>query len=149
MISKLKRTWAEAAAIAVVSAATSLGSQPGQAEERESVKPVFEHALPNVPGKSLIAVVVSYAPGGKSPAHHHAGSAFIYAHVLTGAVRSRVGDEPSKVYRAGASFSEEPGAYHRVSENASESEPASLLAVFVVDSQDKPLTVPDPDAAKP
>ena len=149
MISKLKRTWAEAAVIAVVSAATSLGSRPGQAHERETVKPVFERELPNVPGKSLIAVVVSYAPGGKSPAHHHARSAFIFAHVLTGAVRSRVGDEPAKVYRAGESFSEEPGAYHRVSENASESEPASLLAVFIVGSQDKPLTVPDPDAARP
>ncbi|KAA0116705.1 cupin domain-containing protein [Methylobacterium sp. P1-11] len=149
MISKLKRTCAEAAAIAVVSAATSLGSQPGQAHERESAKPVFEHALPNVPGKSLIAVVVRYAPGGKSPAHHHAGSAFIYAYVLTGEVRSRVGDEPAKVYRAGESFFEEPGAHHRMSENASESEPASLLAVFIVDGQDRPLTVPDPDAARP
>lgn len=149
MISLLKRTCTRTAASAVVLAAASLDSQLGQAQEHESGRPAFEQALPNVPGKSLIAVVVSYAQGGKSPAHRHAGSAFIYAYVLTGAVRSRVGDEPARVYRGGESFFEEPGPHHCVSENASESEPASLLAVFMADSQDKPLTVPDPDAARP
>src|SRR3954465_10334723 len=102
------------------------------AHEPETVKPVFQHAIPNVPGKALVAVVVTYAPGGKSPPHHHAESAFIYAHVLSGAVRSAVGDGPAKVYQAGDGFDEEPGAHHRVSENASETEPASMLAVFVV-----------------
>ena len=69
-------------------------------------------------------------------------SAFIYAHVLSGAIRSQVNDEPAKVYRAGEGFPV-PGSHHRVSENASNSEPASLLAIFIVDSQDKPVTVPD------
>ena len=36
-----------------------------------------------------------------------------------------------------------PGSHHRISENESDSNPASLLAVFVVDSKDKPLTIPD------
>ncbi|MFE1599479.1 cupin domain-containing protein [Methylobacterium sp. ID0610] len=147
MTSKTRRILANAAAVAAVLASASLGSPPGHAHERETVEPAFEHALPNVPGKSLIAVVVTYPPGGRSPPHRHARSAFIYAHVLTGAVRSRVGDEPARVYRAGESFFEEPGAHHRVSENASDSEAASLLAVFIVDAQDKPLTVPDPGAA--
>jgi quercetin dioxygenase-like cupin family protein len=47
------------------------------------------------------------------------------------------------VYQAGDSFHEDPGAHHRVSENASETEPASLLAVFIVDAEEQPLTVPD------
>jgi Cupin domain len=67
----------------------------------------------------------------------------IYAHVLTGAIRSVVGTEPAKVFQAGESFHEEPGAHHRVSENASETQPASLLAVFIVDAEDQPLTTPD------
>ncbi|WP_306426591.1 cupin domain-containing protein [Methylobacterium soli] len=91
--------------------------------------------------------MVTYPPSGKSLPHRHARSAFIYAHVLTGAVRSRVGDEPAEVYRAGESFFEEPAAHHRISENASDSEAASLLAVFIVGAGDKPLTVPDPGAA--
>ena len=123
--------------------AIALGVSPGLAQNLEQVKPVFEHVLPNAQGKSMVAVVVSYPPGGKSPAHHHAQSAFIYAYVLSGAIRSQVGDEPAKVYRVGEGFYEIPGSHHRISENASDKEPASLLAVFVVDSKDNPLTTPD------
>src|SRR5262245_32061893 len=124
-------------------AALALAAPPGHAQNEEQVKPVFEHAIPNIAGKSLIAVVVSYPPGGKSPAHHHASSAFIYAYVLSGAIRSQVDDQPAKVYRTGEGFFEAAGSHHRISENASATDPASLLAVFVVDSNDKPLTTPD------
>jgi quercetin dioxygenase-like cupin family protein len=96
------------------------------------VKPVLAQTLPNVPGKSLTAVIVSYAPGGKSVKHHHAGSVFVF--VLSGAVQSESSATgPVKVYKAGESFFEPPGSEHLVSENASVTEPASLLAVFVAD----------------
>ena len=124
-------------------AATSLGLVTAHAHELEQVTTVFEQAIPNIAGKSLVAVVVTYPPRGKSPSHRHAGSAFIYAHVLSGAIRSQVDDEPAKVYRIGEGFYEVPGSHHRVSENASDREPASLLAVFVVDTKDVPLTIPD------
>jgi len=123
--------------------AIAIGVTPGLAQNLEQVKPVFEHIIPNAQGKSMVAVIVSYPPGGKSPSHHHAQSAFIYAYVLSGAIRSQVGDEPAKVYRVGEGFYEVPGSYHRISENASDKEPASLLAVFVVDTNDNPLTTPD------
>lgn len=123
--------------------AIALGVTPGLAQNLDQVKPVFEHIIPNAQGKSMVAVIVSYPPGGKSPAHHHAQSAFIYAYVLSGAIRSQVGDEPAKVYRVGEGFYEVPGSHHRISENASDKEPASLLAVFVVDTNDNPLTTPD------
>jgi quercetin dioxygenase-like cupin family protein len=123
--------------------AIAIGVTAGLAQNLEQVKPVFEHIIPNAQGKSMVAVIVSYPPGGKSPAHHHAQSAFIYAYVLSGAIRSQVGDEPAKVYRVGEGFYEVPGSHHRISENASDKEPASLLAVFVVDTNDKPLTTPD------
>ena len=129
--------------LALIVTAISLGVSPGLAQSVEQEKPVFEHIIPNAEGKSLVAVVVTYPPAGKSPAHHHARSAFIYAHVLSGAVRSQVGDEPAKVYQVGEGFYEVPSSHHRISENASDRDPASLLAVFVVDSNDKPLTIPD------
>ena len=129
--------------LCTVFTAIALGNATGHAQEPEQVTTVFEHAIPNIAGKSMIALVVTYPPGGKSPSHRHAGSAFIYAHVLSGAIRSQVGDEPAKVYRVGEGFYEVPGSHHRVSENASDREPASLLAVFVVDSKDSPLTTPD------
>jgi quercetin dioxygenase-like cupin family protein len=129
--------------IAAAFTAIALTTAAGHAQELAEVKQAFEHAIPNTPGKSLVALVVSYPPGGKSPSHRHAGSAFIYAHVLPGAVRSQVDDEPARVHRVGEGSYEVPGSHHRVSENASDREPVSLLAVFRVDSRDNPLTVPD------
>jgi len=119
---------------------------PASAQDapRPTANPAFNSAIPNIPGKSLVAVIVDYPPGGKSTSHRHAASAFIYAHVIAGSVRSQVDDQPVKVYRAGEGWSENPGAHHRVSENASDTEPAKLLAVFVVDSSEGQLTVPDP-----
>lgn len=107
------------------------------------VKPNFSHVLPNMPGKSLVAVEVSYPPGGASLPHRHAQSAFIYAYVVSGRIVSRVGGQPEHAYGAGESFHELPGEHHLISRNASDSEPAKLLAVFVVDTDDKVLTTPD------
>lgn len=132
---------------ATLLAALALGGSPAVAQTREQVKPVFQHALPNAEGKSMVAVVVSYPPDGKSLPHRHAASAFIYAYVLSGAIRSQVDNEPARIYHAGESFYELPGSHHRISENASESAPASLLAVFVVDSKHGPLTTPDQPAS--
>ena len=123
--------------------AMALGPSPGFAQNTDQVKVAFEHALPNAEAKKMVAVVVNYPAGGKSQAHRHAPSAFIYAYVLSGAVRSQVGDQPAKVYHVGEGFYEVPSSYHSISENASQSYPASLLAIFVVDSKDKPLTTPD------
>jgi quercetin dioxygenase-like cupin family protein len=131
------------ASVLLVVLAITLGASPAIAQDRDQVRVVFEHALPNVEGKRIVAVMVSYPPGGKSLAHRHAASAFIYAYVLSGAIRSQVGNDPAKVYHAGEGFYEMPGSHHRTSENASEKESASLLAVFVVDSKDDPLTTPD------
>lgn len=106
------------------------------------VTPVFDQPIPNVPGKSLRGVLVDYPPGGASPAHTHAPSAFIYATVLKGAVRSAVNHGPERTYKAGENFMEKPGDHHGVSANASATEPAQLLAVFVVDSTETVLTTP-------
>lgn len=112
------------------------------ADNNAKVTLVYEHVLPNVPGKSIKGVLVEYGPGGSSPAHTHPKSAFIYATVLEGAIRSSVNDGPAVTYHAGQNFSEMPGDRHSVSENASKTEPAKLLAVFVVDTDEKELTTP-------
>ena len=123
--------------LGLVLTAIALGVSAGPAQNGADVKVVFERAIPNIEGKRMVAVIVSYPPGGRSAAHHHAPSAFIYAHVLSGAIRSQVDDEPAKVYRVGEGFYEAPGSHHRISENASDTDPASLLAVFVVDSKER------------
>ena len=125
-----------ALALAVVEPALA---HDGQAE---TVTPKFNQAIPNIPGKSLVAVEVDYAPGAASPSHTHAKSAFIYAYVISGAIESKVNDGETRIYRAGQSWSEPPNALHAISRNASQTEPAKLLAVFVLDTNDNPLTTP-------
>ena len=109
----------------------------------DTIKTNFSYPISNVPGKSLVAVEVSYPPGGASAPHRHSDSAFIYAYVVSGQVASQVEGQPEHTYRPGECWYETPGAHHLVSRNASKTEPAKLLAVFVVDTEDNALTTPD------
>lgn len=129
-------------AISAALAAVGAASAHGGLGKSAKVSVVYQHELPNVPGKSIKGVLVEYGPGGSSPAHTHPNSAFIYATVLEGAVRSQVNGGPIKVYRAGESFSENPGDKHGVSANASKTARSRLLAVFVVDTNEKELVLP-------
>ena len=103
----------------------ALAADPGATE-----KLVLAEGLGNAPGLKLTAVLVTYTPGASSSKHHHAGSVFAY--IVSGSIRSQNSvTGPVKVYRAGESFFEPSGSVHLVSENASATQPASLLAVFV------------------
>jgi quercetin dioxygenase-like cupin family protein len=53
------------------------------------------------------------------------------AFVVSGAVESKVGDEAARTFAAGEAWWEPPGAIHRVSRNASTTEPAKLLAIYI------------------
>lgn len=133
---------------AIALSAAFVAAAEAASDNHASIALVYDHVLPNTPGKSIRGVLVTYAPGGSSPAHLHPKSAFIYATVLEGAIRSQVNNEPAKTYRAGESFPEMPGDVHRVSANASATEPARLLAVFVVDTKDQILLTPLNEAQK-
>ncbi len=125
----------------VVLTQSALAKDAEPLRDTESIK--FNHVIPNMKGKKMVSVVVDYPAGAKSVSHRHAKSAFIYIYVLKGAVRSQVNDEPAKIYHEGDSWYEAPGAHHKVSENVSSTEPAKLLAVFLVDSGNEQLTIPD------
>jgi quercetin dioxygenase-like cupin family protein len=133
----LKYAFAASLALAALAVAAS------SPRARETVTPGPQHPLPNVPGKTLATEIVYYPPGGASLPHRH-GDASVFAYVLTGTVRSQLDGGPVRTYRAGESFFEPPRTHHTVSENASATEPASLLAVIVADDG-ATLTIPDPD----
>lgn len=126
------------AALLAAGAAASSTTAAGH----ETITPAFAHEIPNVPGKTITALVVAYRPGGTSASHRH-GSAFVVAYVLSGAIRSQLEGGKAKVYHAGESWTEAPGAHHLVSDNASRTKPASLLAIFIADSNDKQLVTYD------
>jgi quercetin dioxygenase-like cupin family protein len=130
-------------ALVVCALIAAVGVRSGIAADKgPKVTLVYDHALPNVPGKSIKGVLVEYGPGVATGGHIHPKSAFIYATVLEGAIRTSVNDGPVVTYRAGQNFSEMPGDRHSIDENASMTEPAKLLAVFVVDTDEKELLTP-------
>lgn len=97
----------------------------------DKVEPIDSYALPNAPGKRVTIVRVSYGPGGFSKPHRHAGS--VTAYITKGQIRSQLGGGPVETFGVGQSFFEPPGSTHLVSANASMTEPAQLIAVFVAD----------------
>jgi len=129
--------------IAIIAACVVFSAGAAAESAHETVTPNFAHPLPNAPGKVLRAVIVDYPPGAASLPHSHAKSAFIYAYVVSGSIETQLEGEAVRVLRAGESFYELPGSHHLVSRNASATEPARLLAVFVVDEGDTALTTPD------
>lgn len=97
----------------------------------DKVELIASYALPNVPGKRVTIVRVFYGPGGFTRAHRHAGS--VTAYVTKGEIRSQLAGGPVDTFKVGQSFFEPPGSTHLVSANASNAEPAELVAVFVAD----------------
>ncbi|WP_065261285.1 cupin domain-containing protein [Pseudomonas bananamidigenes] len=126
------------AAFAALSISTASAAEPPAGK----VSVVFDRPIPNIPGKSMRGVVVEYGPGAASPSHTHPKTAFIYATVLEGSFRIKVKGKPEKIYHVGENFVEEPGSVHLVSANASDTEPARLLAVFVLDSDETSIVTP-------
>ncbi|GAB1318449.1 Germin-like protein subfamily 2 member 2 [Madurella fahalii] len=100
---------------------------------RESLKVLYDHKLPNCPGKSIVGLELSYPPNGFSPPHRHAGATAV-AHVLEGQFLSGMNGNPPKVYRPGENFIELPGCHHTVSDNHSATEPMKAIVVLVVDT---------------
>lgn len=117
------------AALAVADTLCSVGGTAGSPLDK--VELISSHALPNVPGKRVTIVRVTYGPGGFTRPHRHAGS--VTAYITKGEVRSQLGGGPVETFTVGQSFFEPPGAIHLVSANASNTEPAEMIAVFVAD----------------
>jgi quercetin dioxygenase-like cupin family protein len=117
-------------AISTVIAPLCASSEP-TGSTLDTVEPIGSYALPNVPGKRVTIVRVFYGPGGFTRAHRHGGS--VTAYITKGEIRSQLGGGPVETFKVGQSFFEPPGATHLVSANASNTEPAELIAVFVAD----------------
>ncbi|MBS0560902.1 MAG: cupin domain-containing protein [Proteobacteria bacterium] len=115
---------------------------PARSAQAETLVPLLQQAIPKLPGKTLTAITVIFPPGAASVPHRH-GDAFLYAYVLEGAVRSQIEGQPAHIYKTGESWTEKPGDHHVMTENASSTETARLLVVFVADTG-APLKTDDP-----
>jgi quercetin dioxygenase-like cupin family protein len=133
--SRLRLRHRKDAALVVNAASVAIEPLCANAEPTGSkldvVEPIGSYALPNVPGKRVTIVRVFYGPGGFTRPHRHAGS--VTAYITKGEIRSQLGGGPVETFKVGQSFFEPPGSTHMVSANASNTELAELIAVFVVD----------------
>jgi quercetin dioxygenase-like cupin family protein len=106
------------------------------------VEVIGSHALPDIPGKRVTVVRVTYGPGGFTPPHRHGGT--VTAYITKGQIRSQLNDGPVEIFDVGQSFFEPPGTIHRISANASNTDWAELIAVFVADEGAQLTTLLEP-----
>ena len=106
------------------------------------VEIVSSHALSNMPGKRVTVVRVTYGPGGFTPPHRHGGT--VTAYITKGQIKSKLDDGPVEIFDVGQSFFEPLGTIHYVSANASNTDWAELIAVFVADEGAQLTTLIEP-----
>jgi quercetin dioxygenase-like cupin family protein len=119
----------------------ALGREHAELTSRETVTVAADEPIPNLPGKRLVAISSTTPQGDARP--RTVTPARLSSTPTSSRARSGA-SEPARVYRAGEAWFESPGSHHRVSENASDTRPARLLAVLIVDAADKQLVIPDP-----
>ena len=108
----------------------------------DKVEIVSSYALPDIPGKRITVVRVTYGPGGFTPPHRHGGT--VTAYITKGQINSQLKGGALETYDVGQSFFEPPGAMHLVSANASNTEWAELIAIVVADDGAQLTTLIDP-----
>jgi quercetin dioxygenase-like cupin family protein len=123
-------TAAAAPGAAVASQHPSGTPTPASQHPSETVSPLLKQPLPNVKGKTFTSEIVYFPPNARAVPHRH-GSAFVYAYVLEGTVRSQLAGEPVRTYHQGQNWVEPPGTHHLLTENPSRTKPAKLLVIFV------------------
>jgi quercetin dioxygenase-like cupin family protein len=122
-----------AAAPAPALASQQPSETPASQRPSETDTPAVTQPLPNVKGKTFTSVIVYFPPDARAAPHRH-GSAFVYAYVLEGTVRSQLAGEPVRTYHQGQNWVEQPGAHHVLTENTSPTKPAKLLVIFISDT---------------
>ncbi|KAJ6134121.1 cupin domain protein [Penicillium sp. IBT 18751x] len=95
---------------------------------------VYQYKLVNCPGKTIVGMLVEYPPNGATPPHRH-GGASVSAYVIHGSLLNKMNDDPMRLVEKGDSWYEAPGCHHRISANASQTEPATFFVSFVIDSE--------------
>ena len=109
----------------------------------EDVRPLAEAQLPATPAAQATALRVDFAPGATSRPHSHPGPVFVV--VVAGQVESALDGGAVQRFTAGDAWYEAPGQLHRITRNASQTAPATLVAWLLSDGKTSLVT---PQAAE-
>ena len=136
-----------ALALTVTMSATmpAMAQQPAPATtvatRATEVTALMKQALADIPGREVTVITLDIPPGAGSAPHRHPGH-HVFGYVLDGSYKLKLDQGDEKILTKGQTFYEAPGQLHAVSANASQTEPAKVLAVIVAESG-KPVTVPE------
>jgi quercetin dioxygenase-like cupin family protein len=131
---------ASAALVSCLLTGASTGATPAANDKNSTtVQPLMTQDLPDIPGKEVVLLTVTYLPGGASLPHRHDADVFVY--VLEGSVVMQVDGQPAVTLGPGQTFHEAPADVHRQSANASTTKPAKFV-VFMIKDKSKPATRP-------
>ncbi|KAJ5726941.1 hypothetical protein N7493_005968 [Penicillium malachiteum] len=93
----------------------------------------YSYKLANCAGKTIVGLRVTFPPNGSTPPHRHGGSS-VAAYVISGTLLSKMNNDPMKMIPTGGTWYEAPGCHHRISDNASKTEPAVLFATLILET---------------
>ena len=127
--------------IAMLSATAALPALSQQPTPATRVSTLLKQAIAEFPGREIMVITLDIPPGAGSPPHRHPGH-HVFGYVLEGTYKIKLDQGPETVVAKGQTFYEAPGQLHAVSANASQTEPAKVLAFIVLESG-KPVTVPE------
>jgi quercetin dioxygenase-like cupin family protein len=129
--------------LAIMLGALAVGPARSQQQPAPATKvsTLLKQAIAEFPGREIVMITLDIPPGGGSAPHRHPGH-HIFGYVLEGSYRIKLDDGAEKTLTKGQTFHEAPGQLHAVSANASQSEPAKVLA-FIIAESGKPITVPE------
>jgi quercetin dioxygenase-like cupin family protein len=101
--------------------------------------PVLEEAIPsnNPPVKLVRGARIRFAPRQLTGLHRHPIS--VVGVVTAGSFIIKKEGEPEKVVKTGEPFFEAAGVTTERFDNASDTEPAELVAFYLADTKDRPL----------
>ena len=95
---------------------------------------LHKNTITNCPGMTMVALQVCFPPNGSTPPHSHAG-AFLVANVVSGYLFNKMNDDPMTIHGPGETFTENPGCRHMINDNASATEPATLIVTMIIETK--------------
>jgi quercetin dioxygenase-like cupin family protein len=130
--------------LSLVLAASAAAVAPSFSQQQTpatQVTSLMKQVVAELPGREIVVVTLDIPPGGGSSPHRHPGH-HIFGYVLEGTYKIKLDQGAEQVLSKGQTFYEAPGQLHAISANASQTEPAKVLA-FIVAESGKPITVPE------
>ena len=109
--------------------------------QEQIVTPLLQTSLNDIEGREGLMVTVEFPPGVAGATHRHDAHTFVY--VLEGSVVMQVEGGERTVLTEGGTFYETPEDIHTVGMNASMTEPAKILVLFIK-QEGAPVSTPVP-----